>query len=226
MLDQPGPAATDNDTEFSLTIEDVAERYAAAGHPRTLRTLQRYCASGHLDCRKAATALGDKYFVTSQSVARHISQIAELSALQLGPTDRGLSRPRAEHPSLFSDTDNHRPDAASRDGSHAQHSHQNSLRDDASARQSPTSPADMSRPPATGESGVSPLVGQREIEIARLHDDIGFLRGQIATKDEQIAALLERDKETNFLVRGLQQMLSPLLAGPQARQHDNQRPTS
>jgi hypothetical protein len=37
-----------------------------------LRTLQRYCASGHLDCRKAATALGDKYFVTPQSVSRHI----------------------------------------------------------------------------------------------------------------------------------------------------------
>jgi hypothetical protein len=30
-------------------------------------------------------------------------------------------------------------------------------------------------------------------------------------KDTQIAALLERDKETNYLVRGLQTMLAPLL---------------
>ncbi|MGA9546406.1 MAG: hypothetical protein WBS14_01810, partial [Rhodomicrobium sp.] len=44
--------ATDNDTDFSLSLEEVSERYERAGHPRTLRSLQRYCASGHLDARK------------------------------------------------------------------------------------------------------------------------------------------------------------------------------
>ena len=34
---------------------------------------------------------------------------------------------------------------------------------------------------------------------------------EIKIKNEQIAALLERDRETNFLVRGLQTMLTPLL---------------
>ena len=63
--------ATDNDMDFSLSLEDVAERYERAGHPRTLRSLQRYCASGHLDARKIATTIGDKYLVTPQSVARH-----------------------------------------------------------------------------------------------------------------------------------------------------------
>ena len=38
-----------------------------------------------------------------------------------------------------------------------------------------------------------------------------FLRDQIGLQDTQIAALLERDKETNFLIRGLQTMLTPLL---------------
>ena len=38
-----------------------------------------------------------------------------------------------------------------------------------------------------------------------------FFRHQIEVKDTQIAALLERDKETNYLVRGLQTMLAPLL---------------
>ena len=69
--------ATATDTDFSLSLEEVAERYARAGHARTLRSLQRYCASGHLDARKIATTTGDKYLVTPQSVARHIAQIKE-----------------------------------------------------------------------------------------------------------------------------------------------------
>ena len=44
-----------------------------------------------------------------------------------------------------------------------------------------------------------------------LRDQIVFLRDQVGVKDTQIAALLERDKETNYLVRGLQTMLAPLL---------------
>lgn len=35
--------------------------------------------------------------------------------------------------------------------------------------------------------------------------------GEIKIKNEQIAALLERDRETNFLIRGLQTILTPLL---------------
>jgi hypothetical protein len=37
------------------------------------------------------------------------------------------------------------------------------------------------------------------------------LRRQVDVKDTQIDALLERDKETNYIVRGLQTMLAPLL---------------
>src|SRR6516165_1158521 len=87
--------ATDNDTDFSLSLEEVAERYERAGHPRTLRSLQRYCAGGHLDARKIATTMGDKYLVTPQSVARHIAQIVELSQLDAVATGRDGSRPVA-----------------------------------------------------------------------------------------------------------------------------------
>lgn len=56
--DAPRHAAASRD-EYSLTITDVAARYEAAGFPRTIRTLQRYCAKGHLARRKgsAATAI-------------------------------------------------------------------------------------------------------------------------------------------------------------------------
>jgi len=91
--DTPRPAATSRDnTEYTLSIDEVSERYAKAGHPRTIRTLQRYCVSGHLDAQKVATTLGDKFFVTPQSVARHIAQIEELRALDTVAADRDQPR--------------------------------------------------------------------------------------------------------------------------------------
>jgi len=91
--DAPRPVATSSD--YTLSIEEVSERYAKAGHPRTIRTLQRYAASGHLDAQKIATTLGDKYLVTPQSVARHIAQIEELRPLNTVATDRDGPRPVA-----------------------------------------------------------------------------------------------------------------------------------
>ena len=49
---------------------------------------------------------------------------------------------------------------------------------------------------------------EREAEQAK--DERDFLREQIDRKDKTIEALIERDRETNFLIRGLQQMI-PLL---------------
>ena len=56
---------------------------------------------------------------------------------------------------------------------------------------------------------------ERQLEIA--DDERDFLREQINRKDKTIDALLERDKETNYLVRGLQEMLTPLLGGGRRR---------
>src|ERR1700694_3562340 len=85
--DQSRPAATSRDCD-SLTGDEAAVRYEHAGHPRTIRTIQRYCAKGHLDCLRQETSFGDKYMITPESVARHIAQIAELAST----TGRDLSR--------------------------------------------------------------------------------------------------------------------------------------
>src|SRR6266571_3847675 len=90
--DTSRPVATGGDLDYTLSIEEVSERYAKAGHARTIRTLQRYCVSGHLDAQKIATTLGDKYLVTPQSVARHIEQIRELNALDNVATGRDEPR--------------------------------------------------------------------------------------------------------------------------------------
>src|SRR5207244_9154163 len=88
--DLPRQAAASPD-EYSLTVEDAALRYEHAGHPRTIRTLQRYCARGHLDSLRQETPFGDKYLIAPASVARHIAQIEELSSA----ASRDLSRPAA-----------------------------------------------------------------------------------------------------------------------------------
>jgi hypothetical protein len=90
MTDEPRPVATGPD-QYSLTIDDAAVRYEHAGHPRTARTIQRYCAKGHLDCLRQETPFGEKYLITPESIARHIAQIAELATA----TSRDVPRPVA-----------------------------------------------------------------------------------------------------------------------------------
>jgi hypothetical protein len=65
---------------------------------------------------------------------------------------------------------------------------------DRKCRQAPTSP-DKPRPVATAY-------------VERLESENDFLRGQIGVKDNTIAALLERDRETNHLIAGLQRVLT------------------
>src|SRR5215212_8630222 len=77
MDDQPRPVATSPDNDYSLSIEDAALRYEHAGLPRTLRTIQRYCAKAHLDCRRVEIPYGEKYLITPASVAKHIAYIEE-----------------------------------------------------------------------------------------------------------------------------------------------------
>src|SRR5438132_3675315 len=66
------------DHQYSLSIEQTAELYAQAGHPRTIRAIQKYCALSKLDCRKVETETGEKYLVAPYSVERHIAYINEV----------------------------------------------------------------------------------------------------------------------------------------------------
>src|SRR6202045_5022694 len=66
------------DHQYSLSIEQAAELYAKAGHPRTPRAIQKYCALTKLDCHKVETETGEKYLVAPYSVERHISYINEV----------------------------------------------------------------------------------------------------------------------------------------------------
>ena len=221
MPDTSGQVATSHDTVYSLTIDEAAALYARAGHPRTPRSVQRYCASGHLDAIKEATTLGDKYFIEPQSVARHIAQIEELIALD----NRAPSRDRSRHVASQVNLETTRGEARHEQSTEIESSSSVAAPDNAfnsvaqahdGPRQGMTVTEVSSRPVATGNSDTSRYVVGLEREVERALEDRAFLHEQIKVKDTQIAALLERDRETNILVRGLQQMLSPLL-GPVRR---------
>ena len=123
--DQSRQVATTDDSEYSLSVDEAVERYDHAGHPRTIRAIQRYCAKGDLDCRRRETQFGVKYVITPTSVAKHIAYIEEVRPVTTG---RDQSRQAAtviasetlDHPSKVdraSTDDKSRPVATDPDGS-------------------------------------------------------------------------------------------------------------
>jgi hypothetical protein len=159
-----------------------------------LRSIQRYCAKGHLDCLRQETTFGDKFMITPESVARHIAQIEELASAN----SRDLPR-------------HHATDVAPQ-----------TKRDE--QRQEQATMPDVSRPVATvgGEirkreessPDVTPTDHFKDRYIDRLEGENSFLRGQLTKKDEQIEDLSQRFKETQGLLGAVQRMLAPLLGQP------------
>src|ERR1700733_15789616 len=81
----PDPPRTDASSrdrslvhQYTLSIGQVAELYDQAGHPRTPRAIQKYCALSKLDCHKVETETGEKYLVAPYSAERHIAYINEV----------------------------------------------------------------------------------------------------------------------------------------------------
>jgi hypothetical protein len=102
------PVATSPDSDFTITIDDALERYARAGLPRTPRSIQRYCAKGHLDCRRIETSYGDKYLISPASIDKHIAYIEEVRPVA---TSRDESRQVATDVAAQNTHDRPRQDA-------------------------------------------------------------------------------------------------------------------
>jgi hypothetical protein len=183
--------ATTPDSEFTLTIDEALEHYARAGLPRTPRSVQRYCAKEHLQCRLIETEFGEKYLISPESVDKHIAYIEEVRQATTGPD---LSR----HAATGRDTS--RPDATPI-----------ALKESGGGepRQGAATSDDKSRPVATE------LVEQLEKRLGEKDGEIQFLRTEVAVKNDQIKDLTERARETNHLIAGLQKMLTPLLGRPE-----------
>jgi hypothetical protein len=113
--DPPRPSAT----SYTLSLEETALRFVEAGLPRNIRSLQRYCAAGRLDCIKHENVSGLAYFVDPDSVERAITQLAQLHGItdevRHATTVHDMSHHVASEnqPRMLDDTP--RPSAANRD---------------------------------------------------------------------------------------------------------------
>ena len=148
--------ATSLDSEYTLSIDEALERYAHAGHPRTARSVQRYCASGHLECRRIETPFGEKYLINPTSIAKHIAYIEEVRpAASVRDVSRQVGTTVAEH-----------------------------LRDNAPAT-SPTTTDDLSRLAATSPDLSEKYVERLEGEVTFLRDEIATKNAQIKELTER-----------------------------------------
>jgi hypothetical protein len=178
------------DLRHSLALDQVGNIYAERGFPRSARSLQRFCAGGHLDCEKVATTTGDKYLVAPYSVERHLKQLAQVAATEAA-TRPDMAR-QAATPVCVAVGAHDGPDGVRQPS-----------RQDAPGE-------DMSVPDAEEPQSTSPLVAQLTMRIGEKDDEIKFLRGEVATKNGQLADASERDRETNILIQGLQSMVLQL----------------
>jgi hypothetical protein len=198
-------AATTPDSEYTLTIDEALERYNHAGHPRTPRSVQRYCAKGHLDCRRIETAFGEKYLISPASIAKHIAYIEEVRPTATGHNESRLVA--ANFSSENADDNLRHPTPTSHDMSRHVATPIVSENYEEPRRHVPPTSDDAPRLVAT-----SPDITTKYID--RLEGEVGFLRDELKTKNEQIKELTERSRETNVLIGGLQRLLAPMLRSP------------
>ena len=194
MTDTPGHGRPHQDNDQlrpTLTISEVSAQLTQAGVPRSERQIKRYCQSGFLDAKKVPGPTGDQWFVAPATIPK---LIGDLQQWQMQRPGHGRPRP---------DTSEYVTPEKSR----------HEAPDTAGHGRPEQATSDTQTPTKAREEEPSPHVARLEREVETLQDDRQFLRELIKVKDGQIASLLERDRETNILVRGLQEMLTPLL-GP------------
>lgn len=65
----------------SLTTAQAVELFAEFGVPRSKRSVQRFCESGHLDFVSVKGPRGDEFFISRQSVERYAEELRQIDAI-------------------------------------------------------------------------------------------------------------------------------------------------
>jgi hypothetical protein len=191
-------ASAPDDMPFLLPVDDFPKDYCVSvdeirlllfenGIEKSKDTIQRYCREGRLDAVKLG--LLRRYFATPLSVGCLLEYLqtdaVEVETLEL--------------------------DAAASTGMQV---HEGASGDEVSNVQ-PHAAAEPSKSAPEPDPHEAASTRTQAHAAERSDDMVDFLKGQINVKDEQIkvkdtqiAAMLERDRETNFLIRELQTQLS------------------
>ena len=74
-------ASQRDEARHSLTTAQAAEIFAQLGVPRSKRSVQRFCESGHLDFVSVKGPRGDEFFISRKSVERYAEELRQIDAI-------------------------------------------------------------------------------------------------------------------------------------------------
>jgi hypothetical protein len=193
MPDTPGHDATRRDDVHTMTIRELEARIAQAGIVMSRRQITRHCKAGTFDGQKLPAVNNvEEWFVAPASVEKGIADIKTLHALRSRRDATRRDMPGPDAPATASpinaDTSGH--DATRRDVA------DKGIKDDKELT----------------DLDTSRYVGQLETWIKEKDDIIGMLRGELTHRNEEIVRRNERERETNILIRGLQNLVLRLQA--------------
>jgi len=182
-----------------LSVPEAVAYCADKGLSRNIKTVRRWAQRSHTRPENAEvlvraqdTENGFRYVIEQISLDRKIAQELEFEAKRNGadtpaPDPTGPDTPGPSHTEETAKTH----DLAAEDMSEP-------------VRTDPDTPVRRLEVASIGDDFLKDQIGQKDIQITELNR-------QLERRDEQIMTMLERDRETNHLINGLQEALSQSL---------------
>jgi hypothetical protein len=187
------PHLDTGEVRHTLSVHDVGALLVTAGVPRSHRQIIRYCETGMLDAVKVPGPTGAQWFVSPSSVPKAIGDLKQWEVQRAGQS--ATKQDVSDHVLVEKDRNNN-SDAASH-----------------GAPEPAMSDKETSQTGSVTEPVVAGYVQQLQKRIEEKDDVITLLKGQLVAKDEQITRHSERERETNLLIRGLQNLVLRLQPG-------------
>jgi hypothetical protein len=196
MDDTPGlgrPQQDDDQLSHTLTVHQVSERLTTAGVPRSERQIKRYCESAFLDAKKVPGPSGDQWFVAPAALPKLIGDLQQWQMQRAGHSE---TRPAV--------TDHGTPEKSNAE-----------LTDTPGLGRPQQAVADKENKAEreVGNMVTSSYVTQLETRINEKDEVIGMLRGELTNRNDELVRRNERERETNVLIRGLQNLVLQLQVG-------------
>ncbi len=196
MSDDDRHSQTQSDIEVRhsplVTLDVVSRRFIAAGLPRSMRTLQRYCSNGTLECVKEATETGDTFFVAEDSIGTAITSLKQLhdakNTHRHGATQRGVAHLDGleDAPQKYDDSDGHSPTLPDNDAQ------------------------DVGERQRTTETDTSAYIAQLEHRLNEKDEEISFLREELIDRRGQIKDMKGIIDGQNQLLETIQTNVAPI----------------
>ena len=175
----------------TFTVKQVWQQLFDAGVPRSERRIKYFCQNGSLDAGYLPSPTGDQWYINPVSVPGLIGELKQFDEQKQRRHQHAAAGTNSPEKSL-----NNNSDAAG-----------SSMLEPAATELKNKDGGGLMQHAAAG------YVSQLEKRIEEKDDVITLLKGQLVAKDEQITRHSERERETNLLIRGLQNLVLRLQPG-------------